>query len=95
MGNLIRDKYTAKGSLGYITFYEIRKTFTAASQASVKVLIFLIFTHPLKADRLCHMGFKFFSKRSIIHASRFLRPSSVLASKYALVYVFFTDGDMP
>ena len=35
--------------------------------------------------RLHHMGFRFFSSRSVIQARRLARPASVLASKYALV----------
>ena len=38
-----------------------------------------------------YIGFKFLCNRAIIHVKRLARPVSVLASKYARVYVFLTE----
>ncbi len=43
---------------------------------------------------LSYIGFRFLLSRSTIHAILFSRPVSVLASKYAFTYVFFTDIDI-
>lgn len=45
-------------------------------------------------EPIYYIGFKLLLSRSIIQSKRFARPESVFASRYARVYVFFTDNDI-